>query len=268
MPVAEIRYYLSAIWKIITGLENWPVAFAVALLGLFSHRPHAIIRLKNGIRFTVRTALDVLTIGETCIDRSYEKASIPIQDGWIIIDVGASIGDFAIDAARQNPSGTVYAHEPYPGSFTLLQANLELNGVTNVRAFPCAVGSGTGLMQLAIDKLDPLVYRAARAGEVNGKVIEVPCFSLDDILTRHGIERCDYLKMDCEGAEHDILFHTSPGTLARIRHICLEYHDCFTDLPHTALVEFLTTKGFEVRVHELDAHPDVGLIYAANTHVE
>jgi len=54
--------------------------------------------------------------------------------------------------------------------------------------------------------------------------ITVPSITLHDILQRYDLKVCDCLKMDCEGAEFDILQHAAADDLRRIRMLILEYH--------------------------------------------
>jgi hypothetical protein len=82
------------------------------------------------------------------------------------------------------------------------------------------------------------------------------------VFARHVLSRCQYLKLDCEGAEYDILFHASADTLARIDHICLEYHDAITPHAHPELVALLARHGFTVRTYPNPVHAEIGLLYA------
>ncbi|MDE3091432.1 MAG: FkbM family methyltransferase, partial [Chloroflexota bacterium] len=116
-------------------------------LGVAVAQP-VLIELKNGLRFQVRTRMDIWVLKEACLDRQYERASVPIQDGWSIIDVGAGLGDFAVGVAKEHPRSVVYAYEPFPESFALLQENLRLNQIENVTAYPCAIGAQSGSLHL------------------------------------------------------------------------------------------------------------------------
>ena len=48
--------------------------------------------------------------------------------------------------------------------------------------------------------------------------------TIPEILDGNGPKRCDLLKMDCEGAEYDILYHCPSEVLTRIDRIALEVH--------------------------------------------
>lgn len=258
MRISRWLYYISSLPTLAVGIRNWPAILA-ALAGGPARRPFDVI-LRGGLRFKARTLLDVWIIKETCLDEGYERASLRLGDGWTILDIGAGLGDFTVDAARKNPHGTVYAYEPSAESFALLQQNLALNGVTNACVFRAAVAAEAGRLLLDTSVPEAVMYRTA-APATAGQVVEA--LSLDQVFDEHGLKRCDFVKMDCEGAEYDILFHASPETLHRIGHICLEYHDGVTAYSHRDLITFFMSHGFAVTAYPNPAHSAIGLLHAA-----
>jgi FkbM family methyltransferase len=223
----------------------------------------AVLRLRDGARFKVRTAMDVWIIIETYLGRDYEQHGFDIQSDWCVIDIGAGLGEFTIAAAKKCGEGIVYAYEPFPESFELLGQNLTLNRVRNVIAHPHAVGSSTEVMHLNTASGVPVLYSTAidhaQAGEDD---VLVETTTLDKIFETCSIEACDLLKMDCEGAEYDILFHTSVDTLHKIKRICLEYHDGVTEHSHLDLIDFLENQGFTVITNQNPVHKHTGLLFA------
>lgn len=260
MMFSRWLYYLTSVPTLLKGIANWPIALRM-LLGHPVQQP-VVIELKNGSRFYVRTGMDVWIIKETCLDRAYERHSVPIEDGWIIIDIGAGLGDFAITVAREHPDNVVYAYEPFPESFALLQENIRLNGVTNVRPFPYAVGKQSGMMYLDTATGIAVQHSTARTSAHPGTV-PVQGLSLADLIATERLPRCDFLKVDCEGAEYDIFLHTDEETLRKIAHICLEYHDGVTAFSHTDLVQFFEGKGFRVKTYPNPAHSELGFLHAS-----
>lgn len=254
---SRIRYYLNSIPTIFGQIENWPVILTL----LLSRRP--VIRLRNGCRFRVRSLMDVWIIKETCLDRQYELFGARIENGWTVIDIGAGLGDFAILIARENPESRIYACEPFPESYQLLQENIALNDVHNIHAFPIAVGARSGKMRLFV-RGEAVQHTTIVNQQPEGPIpyTEVQGLTLDEVLAISGIERCDFLKMDCEGCEFEALFGASPATLERILRICLEYHDGFTPFAHTDLIQYLHKHGFQTRVTPNPVHPYLGLLYA------
>jgi FkbM family methyltransferase len=255
-------YYLASAPTLLLGVKNG-LRVARALLARQARVPF-IIELRNGLRFRVRTAMDVWIIKETCLDRQYERASVPIADGWTVIDIGAALGDFAIDVARRHPGCKVAAYEPFPESFALLQENLALNRVENVATYPYAISGGEGELRLSLVTAEAVQHSTAREGVAPRGDVRVSSLTLDRAFADLGLSRCDYLKSDCEGAEYDIFFNASAGTLSRIRHICLEYHDGVTAYSHHDLAQFFEGRGFRVRRTPNPAHRHLGLLHAVN----
>jgi FkbM family methyltransferase len=168
-----------------------------------------------------------------------------------------------VAAAKKSPRGTIYAYEPFADSFELLTENIRLNQVGNVSAFPYAVGASVRPMHLNLGTGVPVLHSTvANESDASGPVVSVKGTSLDEVFQVHSIERCDLLKIDCEGAEFDILFNAHPHTLARINRICLEYHNGATPFSHPDLVRFLERGDFNVAVRPSPVHAHTGLLYA------
>lgn len=145
-----------------------------------------------------------------------------------MIDIGANIGCFTVSAARRaGPSGHVFAIEPEESTFRQLKRNVALNHLTNVTALRMAVGGSEGEIVLHADSnwLFSSIY-----AEVNGRATtqgsdqRVPVTMLTQLMAAHGIAHCHYLKLDCEGAEHDIVGTLTPASAARIDGITMEVH--------------------------------------------
>src|SRR5919201_2161053 len=230
MRLSKLLYYLASLRTLLGKVRNWPVLFW-ELLGLPIGRPY-LMRLRDGATFQVRSFMDAWIVKEVYLDRDYERYGVAIQPGWTVVDIGACLGGFAVFAARRAPGVCVYACEPAPESYRLLRQNLELNGATNVVAYPLAVAGASGPLTL---------YTFAGHAEQNSmtptrsrgenKAVTVEGLALADLFERLAITHCDFLKIDCEGAEFDILLNAPPELFGRIHHICMEYHDGVT--PHS-----------------------------------
>ena len=208
--------------------------------------------------------MDVWSVKETFLDRFYEKYGTEIGDGWKIVDIGAGIGEFALFVLLGHPQNFVYAFEPYPRSFDLLSDNLAANGIANAQIFPEAIGAETGTLALDLSSGEPLQIQSVSldAASIQGEVLKVRSLSLEDAFNRLGLERCDLLKLDCEGAEYDILFQTTASVLSRIDRIVMEYHDNLTGFNHQDLVKFLVSEGFTVRIFPNFVHDYLGYLSA------
>jgi hypothetical protein len=73
----------------------------------------------------------------------------------------------------------------------------------------------------------------------------VPCITLSDFFQEYGITRCDVLKMNCEGAEYEILGSLSDSEFAMIDSILLQWHRVDGHKPEELDV-LLASKGYTV----------------------
>lgn len=146
-----------------------------------------------------------------------------IPQGGIVVDVGANIGIFSLYAAGEG-AGAVYAFEPSSAAHERLSKNIEANGLEDTVAIErCAVWGGEETVVRIPLGASPH-NRISNSCDLQADTEEVPAASLGKILERHGLDHVELLKMDCEGAEYDILLSAGAETLAKLRDIRVEYH--------------------------------------------
>lgn len=250
---------LLSIWKLLVGTKPWPQVLR-AYLRLTNQSKQLIELRSSGIHFKTRGGLDIRNIKETFLDRLYDRLGTPIGNGWTVIDIGGGIGDFVVYVASQHPDNVIYTFEPDPEAFSLLEENLRLNKVTNVKAFPQAVWSQSG--DLVIES------RTQQSGPIapetpSTQKTTAPSVSLADAFDHIGLAHCNLLKIDCRGAEYEILLNTPDGILSRTERIIMQYHDDRAKSSHKDLRQFLTAKGFAVKTYPSTAHPNLGYLYAS-----
>jgi FkbM family methyltransferase len=241
------------------GVKNLP-----ALLTLATRQPSddpIEIRLHGGEKFLVSTLMDAWILKETVLDRQYESASEPLQPQWTVIDIGAALGDYAVWAGNQLSRGRLFAIEPFPQSVRLLRENLALNQVQNVTVIESAIGGRDGKSGLQLVTGQAVQHSTAAISAQAGSVA-VDVVSLDSFLKQMKIDSCDYLKIDCEGAEYDILFNSSADSLARIQRICMEVHDGITPYSRQDMLKFLEEHGFITRLTLNPVHNDLAYLFA------
>lgn len=204
-----------------------------------------ILYLRNGLSFEVRPGTtDRSTINEDFILKPYfPDARFQIGPSDRVLDVGANIGAFAINAASQAKNGVVYAVEPVSGNIKALQNNLALNRITNVKVVPAAVGSGTAKAVVAVCGSSSTTISDPDCATAHEVVDQISLTSLVDEM-----EGVDFLKMDCQGAEFDIFFSTVPEVLRKIRRISMEFHNLSAEKNVHTLKGFLEKAGFDVTV--------------------
>jgi hypothetical protein len=125
--MSKYRYYLGSILTLLGGFKR-PWQIIGIFLGLPGTTPAEVALRRTGWRFSVRSAMDVWIIKETCLDNDYMAGS-DFDPAWNVVDIGAGLGDFTVLAAKSCPDGLVHAYEPHSQSFALLVSNLALNQI-------------------------------------------------------------------------------------------------------------------------------------------
>jgi FkbM family methyltransferase len=145
----------------------------------------------------------------------YEHAGCRIRPGDIVIDAGACEGfftRFALDRGAR-----VIAVEPYSRMAEALRRTFaaEIAG-GRVCVFAALLAGRDGSAELALNPMFPFEAHAAAEGETGGAREPVEALTLESIVARSGWDRCDFLKMDVEGAEVEVIAGAAPA-LARWR---------------------------------------------------
>ena len=255
-------YYLLSIFRLLVGFQN-PILLTKIFLNPKDPGVKTVRLRTSGLQFRVRGAMDVWSIKETFLDRFYEKYGFTIQPHWKILDIGAGIGDYTLYAAFMCPDSQIFSFEPYPQSFVLMQENLRLNKIPNVRAFEKAIGAVSGELVLDLTGGEPLQFQSfmTQTAPIE-KGLSINALSLADAFAMLEIESCDLLKLDCEGAEYAILFDTPRPVLELVKHIVMEYHDNVVEYTHRDLTRFLNEQGFEVETFRNPVHSYLGYLRA------
>ncbi len=266
--VRRVFYYLYSVFELMFNIKNW-LSLIPIFLSPSSSEEHTIRLRKPPIRLKLRGAMDVWAVKETFLDAFYTRYGVPVQDGWTLVDIGAGIGDFSIYAAYGKPGTTVYAFEPFPESYQLLVQNMTANNVENILPFQEAVWSQSGKLTLDLSGDEPLqiASRGADVDSMEGDRIVVEAISLEDALLGRGVRKVDLLKLDCEGAEYEILMKAPSAVLARIDRIIMEYHDVDEECHHQRLIPFLEGVGYQVNYQKNIVHDEIGYLFAARQEV-
>jgi FkbM family methyltransferase len=259
--IRRVIYYLTSFITLVQGVRNWPRLLRLRGQG----GAETLLELRDGTQFAVRSLMDAWIVKETNLDRDYEVHGATIQDGWSVVDIGAGLGDFTVFAAQRTPHGRVFAYEPAPDSAALLEQNIRLNRIGNVETYPYAVSDKAGTLTLDVSGGVAVQYRTVGETSHAGGKITVRSVALADVLAGLPDGVCDFLKMDCEGAEYDMLLHLDGVLLKRIRRICLEYHEGVTEYSHADLERCFLAQGWRVTVHPSRVRRELGFLYAENS---
>jgi FkbM family methyltransferase len=235
--------------RLLVQVKN-PLPLVRDRLGL--QRTPYVLHFRNGLKQELRPGRgDLTAFRESWLQRDYLPAGRRLVEGGTVIDVGANIGCFSLFAAGQvGPTGRVIAVEPDGETFRQLQRNRALNSCKNVEVLRLAVAGQSGVVRLHHhpNALYSSLYASVDGRPSTGAVEEVPSITLARLLEEHRIDRCDFLKLDCEGAEHAIVRGLTAELAARIDQIGMEIH-AVEGCDNRELVRRLEELGFTAHSH-------------------
>ena len=254
---------IKIVKETIKQIENWHTPIKL-YLGISNKDD--IVYFKNGTKCIVRNKSDAIAFFENYflkVNNPNKKFEIKNDD--IVIDIGAHIGYFTMYAANNANQGTVYSIEPYKESFEILKKNLKLNNITNVKTFNAAISKVTKEITLYIDKNNEIgnsIFRTNNTTESK----KINSFNLDDFVKNNKIEKIDFLKLDCEGAEFEILLNFNKELMKKIKKISAEIHENNNTHSLDELVIFLRKNNFEVSTSNMsnDITMKLSMLYAEN----
>lgn len=153
--------------------------------------------------------------------------------GKSFIDIGANCGVATIILAKQNPESIVYSFEPCKKTFETLCNNIKINNLKNVISYNKAV-SKQEIKTLNLFShpefsggnttyADSSIIHNFFNKEIESYVVE--CISLDEIIINNNITEVELLKIDCEGAEYDILYNSACLKQNIIKNMVGEFHN-------------------------------------------
>ncbi len=172
-------------------------------------------------------------INEIIVEDHYSLEFFQDKKGKVFLDFGANHGVPSIIMAKQNPESTVYAFEPDPKCYEYLKENIKLNGLTNLKAFHMAVcKQGVDEIELMIspnhsgaNTVISTVEKQEKFYQKEVKTCKVKATSLEKIVSENNIEEIELLKIDCEGAEYEILPNSPVLLSGRIKNMVGEFHE-------------------------------------------
>ena len=128
----------------------------------------------------------------------------------VIIDIGAHIGLFS--EYSQPVATVIYAIEPATNNYQEIIKRIEDNGWSNIKAFNLAIGCEDSTRKLYMGGSDGAWTFSNNSGR-SGDYQEIQTMTLRHFMEREGIEHVDLLKIDCEGAEDEIIFTKDFGDI-------------------------------------------------------
>lgn len=245
--------------KTIRLFKNWSVMFSYISGG----PGKTILKLRNGLNFHSNGNIaDVVVLVENFTGETQYDSGL-VTSPKIVVDIGANIGAFAAYIKTKYPSTTIYCYEPDPENFKNLTKNIQENNFKDVMLFNKAVGKQNGKITLYAETTE---FGTANSSTIRKSdvSIDVECLTLEEIFKENNIEKCDLLKLDCEGCEYDIFYNTNTNIIKKVGIISLEYHDLDLNTGKN-LADYLEQSKFKCKIQATNRNPKIGYINAVNS---
>lgn len=246
---------LSLLFKVIKVLKNWH-AYPAVYYGL-TKKEHVILETRSGLKIKIRTnSTDIMAFTHVWLIEEYSNPGFDLHESDTIVDIGGHIGLFTLFASQFCKNGKIYCFEPVKENYDLLLSNVTLNNLSNVSAFNVAVTDKTSTVKIFLNKDDS--GHSMFSHDLNS--VEVKSTTLKSIFDENNITTCDFIKMDCEGAEYDIINSLPQEYFKKIKKMIIEYHmaDKKPELLEN-LISKLQALSFAVKKKTLFS--DIGFLY-------
>lgn len=249
--LAMFKKYLTKLqtFRKITEVFSTKLLWVWSFLNLLSYKKEYDLVTKSGIILSVADKDGFAILNEIFCDKVYTKHR-SIRQGDTVIDIGANLGAFSVFAGASAKDVRVFSFEPMPDNYKRLLKNIRQNGLEEqIKAFETAVAGDTNGRRLFLG--DAHGHNTTNPERENlafdsseSKTCDVASTTLTKILKENNLNKNIFVKMDCEGAEYEIVKNVSDEDLLKIDYLSLEYHDGperlekrFAHLPYSLVKE-------------------------------
>ena len=239
-------------WKILKNWYLYPLVYFK-----LTKKDYVIFETRSGLKIKIRVnSTDLMALTHVWMIQEYSGDDFPISNDDVIIDVGAHIGLFALFASQFCKNGKIFCYEPIKENYKILIENIEMNQIQNIFPNNLAVTKETSRVKIFLndDQSGHSMFTQ------NKNFVEVDSKSLSDIFIDNGIKECDFLKLDCEGAEYEIVESLSADLFTKINKTVIEYH--MVDTKPELLEQLINKlKQFSFSVHTRPLFVDIGFLF-------
>ena len=230
----------------------------------YKNNQPGIITLKNGTKIEVQGKRCIQFMNSIFFNQIYGKPN----GQKTLVDIGANKGLFTVFFGSQlkGTNFRMFSYEPHPKTFELLNKNIQHNHLgNNIQAFQKCVSGEPVAAQSFFVARESFDYSMFNEYETDEE-ITVENITLQEIFEQNKIDVIDLLKMNCEGAEYEILMKTPLSYLYKIREIRMEYHNFELDgnvYDLNPLIDYLQQNNFAI-TNNLPYAAEHGIIWFEN----
>ena len=244
---------LARSWNILKNWYLYPLVYFK-----LTKKDYVVFETRSGLKIKIRVnSTDLMAFTHVWMIQEYSDDNFSINNDDVIIDVGAHIGLFALFASQFCKNGKIFCYEPIKENYKILIENIEMNQIQNIFPNNLAVTKETSRVKIFLND-----DQSGHSMFIQNKnFVEVDSKSLSDIFIDNGIKECDFLKLDCEGAEYEIIESLPSDLFTKINKTAIEYHmvDTKPELLEQLINKF---KQFSFSVHTRSLFADIGFLFA------
>ena len=226
-------------------MKNWLVYYK-GFFGIYKKEEMVTYILRNGLIIKNKFYKNSHRIfNEMWIYECYNPKGFKIKEGDTVIDIGANCGYFSLYAATKNKTGKIYAFEPVAENFKILKKNVENNQIKNIVLINKAVSNKTGESKIFINEDCDWSHSTFKNIAGSKKNEKIKTISFKDFIKNNKIVHINFLKIDCEGSEYEIIYGIK-DFLKNIDKISGEIHYIDEERNVMKFKKFLEENGFDV----------------------
>lgn len=206
------KYWLEAANDIASGDTYNTNEWSWTKLSLDS--PFTYVSFSQNLILTIEPSFRSIVTGVLVaqgdwFERELEFWRNGIQPNMTVIDVGANAGIYTFSAAQKvGAGGLVLAIEPFSQCVSYLHETCRVNQVDWVKVCAGAASDRNGIAKLLLNsdsEHNEIIAEDDGQTRDASNFEEVECFTLDSLITKHDINRVDFIKIDAEGHELQVL---------------------------------------------------------------
>jgi FkbM family methyltransferase len=210
----------------------------------------------EGVTLAVQPSLNSIVTSVLLGEGDWFESEMEFWRGWLkpgmtVIDVGANAGVYTFSAAtRVGSGGKVIAIEPFPACVSYLKETCRVNEFDWVKVYGAAASDRAGQIRLSVCGASELNEVIAEDVAVEpGQAVEVACLTLDSLIDTEQLTAVDFLKLDAEGHEINVL-RGAQRLLAEFSPVILYENIAGAQGSNVEVAQFLIEHGYQLNVYQ------------------
>lgn len=203
-------------------LQNPLIFNATLLLKLFPgvYKKPIRFKMRSGGSFFIPDFLSAYIYWEIFLYKIYDVPGIT-GSNLTILDVGANIGLASLRFKMLYPDADIYCFEPYKLHFELLNKNILNSKFKGIHPYPVGIAGNKRHAKFYLHAKNSGAH-SIHPEDLSFKTIEIDLIDLNEAISNTKLGICDLLKLDCEGAEYEIIKSIDGQIAPKIRQIVYE----------------------------------------------